>query len=56
MPKTHILKVRTGMFGSSVVGTVRATCSIGEFSDSGETPEEISAPESIDDEVEGLPS
>jgi len=31
-PNTHIRKVRTGRDGSSVVGTVRATCGMGEFS------------------------
>lgn len=31
-PKTHIRNVRTGSDGSSVIGTVRATCLIGEFS------------------------
>uniref|UniRef100_A0A2P2IVI1 Uncharacterized protein n=1 Tax=Rhizophora mucronata TaxID=61149 RepID=A0A2P2IVI1_RHIMU len=30
VPKNHILNVRTGKEGSSVVGTVRATCLIGE--------------------------
>ena len=34
VPSTHILKVRTGREGSSVVGTVSATCGIGEFSSS----------------------
>lgn len=32
VPRTHIRKVRTGRDGSSVVGTVRATCWTGEFS------------------------
>lgn len=31
-PKTHIRNVSTGRDGSSVVGTVRATCLTGEFS------------------------
>ena len=35
VPRTHIRKVSTGREGSSVVGTVRATCLIGEFSSSG---------------------
>lgn len=34
VPSTHIRNVRTGREGSSVVGTVRATCSTGEFSSS----------------------
>lgn len=34
VPRNHIRKVRTGREGSSVVGTVRATCGIGEFSSS----------------------
>lgn len=34
VPRTHIRNVRTGREGSSVVGTVRATCSTGEFSSS----------------------
>ena len=33
--RTHIRKVSTGREGSSVVGTVRATCLIGVFSSSG---------------------
>lgn len=32
VPKTHIRNVRTGREGSSVVGTVKATCLTGEFS------------------------
>lgn len=32
VPNTHIRNVRTGREGSSVVGTVRATCLMGEFS------------------------
>lgn len=32
IPRTHIRNVKTGRVGSSVVGTVRATCSTGEFS------------------------
>lgn len=36
MPKTHIRKVTTGRVGSSVTGTVNATCSTGELSSSGE--------------------
>lgn len=36
VPRTHMRKVRTGMEGSSVIGTVSATCSIGEFSTSSE--------------------
>ena len=34
VPKTHIRNVRTGREGSSVVGTVKATCVTGEFSSS----------------------
>ena len=34
VPSTHIRKVSTGSSGSSVAGTVSATCSIGEFSSS----------------------
>lgn len=34
VPKNHIRKVRTGSEGSSVIGTVSATCLIGEFSSS----------------------
>ena len=34
VPKNHIRKVNTGRLVSSVVGTVRATCSTGEFSSS----------------------
>lgn len=34
VPNTHTRKVRTGIVGSSVMGTVSATCSIGEFSSS----------------------
>ncbi|PON73570.1 hypothetical protein PanWU01x14_057520, partial [Parasponia andersonii] len=37
VPKNHIRKVNTGRVGSSVVGTVRATCSTGEFSSSSST-------------------
>lgn len=33
-PKTHIRKVHTGRVGSSVVGTVKRTCSIGDISSS----------------------
>lgn len=32
LPNTHIRNVRAGIDGSSVVGTVIATCLIGEFS------------------------
>jgi len=32
VPNVHVLKVNTGSDGSSVTGTVKATCSIGEFS------------------------
>ena len=32
VPRTHIRKVSTGREGSSVVGTVSATCFTGEFS------------------------
>lgn len=32
IPSTHVRKVITGKLGSSVTGTVSATCSIGEFS------------------------
>lgn len=34
VPKTHMRNVKTGNEGSSVVGTVSATCRIGEFSSS----------------------
>ncbi|CAI0408849.1 unnamed protein product [Linum tenue] len=34
VPRTHIRKVSTGRVGSSVVGTVIATCFTGEFSTS----------------------
>jgi hypothetical protein len=34
VPSTHIRNVSTGVSGSSPTGTVSATCSIGEFSDS----------------------
>ena len=34
MPNTHILKVHTGSDGSSVLGTVKRTCSIGDSSSS----------------------
>lgn len=33
-PKNHILKVHTGRKGSSVLGTVKRTCSIGDISSS----------------------
>ncbi|RWR89397.1 hypothetical protein CKAN_01845200 [Cinnamomum micranthum f. kanehirae] len=36
MARTHVRKVTTGRFGSSVTGTVNATCSTGELSGSGE--------------------
>lgn len=36
VPRNHIRKVRTGREGSSVVGTVRATWGIGEFSSDSE--------------------
>lgn len=32
VPKTHVLKVSTGKSGSSVMGTIIATCFTGEFS------------------------
>uniref|UniRef100_A0A0E0L770 Uncharacterized protein n=1 Tax=Oryza punctata TaxID=4537 RepID=A0A0E0L770_ORYPU len=42
VPSTHILNVSTGVSGSSLTGTVSATCSTGEFSSSpfsGELPD-----------------
>jgi len=33
-PKVHVLNVSTGCVGSSVIGTVNLTCSIGESSTS----------------------
>ena len=36
VPNTHMRKVRTGIIGLSLIGTVSATCSIKEFSDGGD--------------------
>lgn len=41
VPKTHMRNVKTGNEGSSVVGTVSATCRIGEFSSSSSSSPEI---------------
>ena len=40
VPSVHILNVTVGREGSSVTGTVRATCSMGEFSPSPENRSE----------------
>jgi hypothetical protein len=47
-PSVHVRKVTAGRVGSSVVGTVSATCSIGEFSlESAEVEEELATLEEV---------
>lgn len=47
-PSVHVRKVTAGRVGSSVVGTVSATCSIGEFSlESAEVEEELATLEDV---------
>lgn len=51
IPRTHIRNVKTGRVWSSVVGTVRATCSTGEFSSSSSSVWLLD----FDEDEDGLP-
>eukprot|EP00262_Sarcandra_glabra_P009239 TRINITY_DN2332_c0_g1_i2.p2 TRINITY_DN2332_c0_g1~~TRINITY_DN2332_c0_g1_i2.p2 ORF type:complete len:135 (+),score=11.69 TRINITY_DN2332_c0_g1_i2:409-813(+) len=55
VPRTHIRNVRTGSVGSSVIGTVNATCLIGEFWVTVEFSDDEASSAMDDDDDDGEP-